>query len=64
MAQALEAALDRAATSCLKRGAQLTPLRRQVLGLVLGADQPLGAYALLDLLKAERPGAAPPTARG
>ena len=61
MAQGLEAALDRAATSCLKRGAQLTPLRRQVLGLVLGADQPLGAYALLDLLKAERPGAAPPT---
>ncbi len=58
---ALEAALDRAAESCAARGAQLTELRRQVLRLVLASPQPLGAYALLDQLRATRPGAAPPT---
>jgi Fur family zinc uptake transcriptional regulator len=57
----LDAVLDRAAALCAGRGAQLTDLRRQVLALVLGAEQPLGAYALLDLLKATRAGAAPPT---
>ncbi|WP_235034912.1 Fur family transcriptional regulator [Roseomonas sp. 18066] len=54
-------ALDAAAARCLRSGAQLTELRRQVLALVLETDQPLGAYALLDKLKAQRPGAAPPT---
>jgi Fur family zinc uptake transcriptional regulator len=58
---ALDAALDRAAVACLARGAQLTELRRQVLRLVLGSPHPIGAYALLDLLRALRPGAAPPT---
>ena len=53
--------LDHAAAACLRRGAQLTELRRQVLRLVLEADQPVGAYALLDRLKASRAGAAPPT---
>jgi Fur family zinc uptake transcriptional regulator len=57
----MEAMLDRAAAQCAARGAQLTPLRRQVLRLVLAAEQPVGAYALLDKLKAERGGAAPPT---
>jgi Fur family zinc uptake transcriptional regulator len=58
---ALEAALDGAEAACTRRGAQLTPLRRQVLRLVLEADQPVGAYALLDRLKETRAGAAPPT---
>lgn len=58
---AVQAAIDRAAASCLARGAQLTELRRQVLRLVLASPQPIGAYALLDRLRAERPGAAPPT---
>jgi Fur family transcriptional regulator, zinc uptake regulator len=57
----LEAMLDQAAAHCARRGAQLTPLRRQVLRMVLAAEQPMGAYALLDQLKAERGGAAPPT---
>jgi Fur family zinc uptake transcriptional regulator len=57
----MDAVLDRAAAQCAARGAQLTPLRRQVLRLVLEAEQPLGAYALLDRLKAQRGGAAPPT---
>ncbi|MFH5923662.1 Fur family transcriptional regulator [Roseomonas xinghualingensis] len=55
------AALREAEEGCLRRGAQLTPLRRRVLEMVLEADQPVGAYALLDRLRAERPGAAPPT---
>jgi Fur family zinc uptake transcriptional regulator len=61
MPDALEASLDRAASLCARRGAQLTELRRQVLRLVLESRQPVGAYALLDRLKASRAGAAPPT---
>jgi len=57
----MDIALDRAAAACLARGAQLTVLRRQVLALVLEAEQPIGAYALLDRLRATRSGAAPPT---
>lgn len=57
----VEQMLDHAASACLRRGAQLTELRRQVLRLVLEAEQPIGAYALLDRLKASRAGAAPPT---
>jgi Fur family zinc uptake transcriptional regulator len=57
----VERALDSAAASCTARGAQLTELRRQVLRLVLASPHPIGAYALLDQLRAERPGAAPPT---
>ncbi len=62
MAQAdIPTQLDQAATRCAAHGAQLTELRRQVLELVLRAEQPVGAYALLDQLKANRAGAAPPT---
>jgi len=57
----LDATLDRAAAQCARRGAQLTELRRQVLRLVLEAEQPVGAYALLDRLKNLRGGGAPPT---
>jgi Fur family zinc uptake transcriptional regulator len=57
----IEALLDRAAAACAARGVQFTELRRQVLRLVLTAPNPVGAYTLLDQLRAERPGAAPPT---
>lgn len=60
-AGSLEAMLDQAAAACARRGAQLTALRREVLRLVLEADQPVGAYVLLDRLKETRAGAAPPT---
>ncbi len=53
--------LDRAEAACAARGANLTELRRAVLGLILEARQPVGAYALLDRLKQSRAGAAPPT---
>ena len=58
---AIEAQLDRAAQLCERRGARLTDLRRQVLGLILAAGAPIGAYELLDRLRAQRRGAAPPT---
>ncbi|KAA8732129.1 Fur family transcriptional regulator [Acinetobacter qingfengensis] len=47
---------------CSQEGARLTPLRKEVLSLILAANAPIGAYDLLAKLKSksERP-AAPPT---
>jgi Fur family zinc uptake transcriptional regulator len=56
-----EGLLDRAAAVCEQRGANLTELRRRVLGLILDAAAPTGAYELLDRLRQTRRGAAPPT---
>jgi Fur family zinc uptake transcriptional regulator len=58
---AVEAQLERAAQLCAQRGARLTELRRLVLALVLAQGGPVGAYELLDRLRARRAGAAPPT---
>ena len=55
------ALLDRAAALCAQRGVRLTELRRDVLGLVLDSPSPVGAYHLLDQLRARRGGGAPPT---
>ena len=57
----LETALNRAAALCAERGVRLTLLRRRVLELIWGGHKPLGAYDILNVLKAERRGAAPPT---
>lgn len=57
----LEHRLDRAAAACARGGARLTDIRRQVLALVLGADEPVGAYTLLDRLKAAKANATPAT---
>jgi Fur family transcriptional regulator, zinc uptake regulator len=56
-----ETLLTRADDICSHRGARLTDLRRQVLGLILDNEQPTGAYDLLDRLRTTRHGAAPPT---
>jgi Fur family zinc uptake transcriptional regulator len=56
-----EGLLDRADGMCGARGVRLTPLRREVLGLILDADGPMGAYDLLERLRATRLRAAPPT---
>jgi Fur family transcriptional regulator, zinc uptake regulator len=56
-----EGLLDRAEAVCEHRGANLTELRRHVLGLILDAASPTGAYELLDRLRQTRRGAAPPT---
>jgi len=58
---ATETLLDRAGHICDGRGARLTDLRREVLGLILDSDSPTGAYDLLDRLRTTRNGAAPPT---
>jgi len=57
----VEHQLDRAAALCERSGGKLTELRRQVLALVLTAGKPVGAYDLLDKLRGQRRGAAPPT---
>jgi len=56
-----ETLLNRADRICDGRGARLTDLRRQVLGLILDSPAPTGAYDLLDQLRTTRGGAAPPT---
>src|SRR6201996_3542021 len=56
-----ETLLTRASAICEGRGARLTDLRRQVLGLILDREAPTGAYDLLDQLRATRDSAAPPT---
>ncbi|MBT3238248.1 MAG: transcriptional repressor [Rhodospirillaceae bacterium] len=57
----IKSALDMAQSLCAARGARLTELRRRVLELVWASHRPIGAYDLLDKLKAERHNAAPPT---
>ena len=56
-----EAQIEAASLACASQGAQLTPLRREVLRLVIEAGTPLTAYQLLDRLRQSRAGAAPPT---
>ncbi|MCH7865167.1 MAG: transcriptional repressor [Proteobacteria bacterium] len=57
----LEGALGRAAALCGERGVRLTPIRRRVLELIWSGHKPLGAYEILDILRTERQGSAPPT---
>ncbi len=47
--------------ACRERGLRLTPLRREVLGLVASARKPVKAYDLLDRLRDTHGNAAPPT---
>lgn len=46
---------------CQQKGERLTPLRRAILGFILEAQKPSGAYELLDRLKEFSPKAVPPT---
>jgi Fur family transcriptional regulator, zinc uptake regulator len=54
-------ALGSAEAVCEAKGERLTPLRKRVLELVWDSHKPVGAYALLDKLKGDGRGAAPPT---
>lgn len=56
-------ALAQAETLCQQRGVRLTDLRRRVLEIIWNSTAPLGAYAILDVLREDgRQGAsAPPT---
>ena len=53
--------LDYAARLCANQGGRMTPQRRDVLGLILRADTPVGAYDLLEQLKHASGRPAPPT---
>lgn len=54
-------ALAAAEARCERAGVALTPLRRRVLELVWASHGPVRAYDLLDRLREDRRGAAPPT---
>ena len=47
---------------CAERGQRLTPIRRKVLGVLLGSHNPLGAYEIIDRLAPKGPRPAPITA--
>ena len=53
--------VDAVAEACRARGLRLTPLRLRVLELIAEEAKPVKAYDLLDRLKDEHSGAAPPT---
>jgi Fur family zinc uptake transcriptional regulator len=55
------ARLARAQAECARRGVRMTDVRRDVLRLILQAGEPVGAYALLDGLRALTGGGKPPT---
>jgi Fur family zinc uptake transcriptional regulator len=46
---------------CLQRGQRLTPIRRDVLSVLLGSHQPLGAYEIMERVAPGRPRPAPIT---
>lgn len=57
----VEDALAAAEKLCADKDLRFTPLRRRVLELVWSSHKPVGAYALLDRLRNEELGSAPPT---
>ena len=57
----LETALAAAEKTCTLHGSRLTRLRRRVFELVWGSHEPVKAYEILDKLRAEHKGSAPPT---
>ncbi len=57
----VEDALAAAEKLCAAKDLRFTPLRRRVLELVWSSHKPVGAYALLDKLRNEDLGSAPPT---
>lgn len=58
---ATTAQLDRADALCTRQGARLTQQRREILGLILDAQTPVGAYDLLEKIKTPDRRPAPPT---
>lgn len=59
--ECMQSALTKAEQSCNQRGLRMTPIRRRVLELVWRTHDPVKAYDLLEQLKSEKKGAAPPT---
>src|ERR1700675_2375792 len=50
-----------AEAQCLEHGRRLTPIRRQLLGVLPGSHKPLGAYEIMELLAPQGPRPAPIT---
>ncbi len=59
-ADCVDEALAAAEDLCRRRGLRLTPRRRRVLELIWSRHEPVRAYDILDRLRAEHGGAAPP----
>ncbi len=59
--QCTDDALSVAEDTCTSRGVRLTKLRRRVLELVWSSHEPVKAYDILDILRDEHSGSAPPT---
>jgi len=57
----LAARMERAEAACARHGVRLTDLRAAVLRLIIEANEPVGAYALLDRLRQSHDNAKPPT---
>lgn len=55
------ARLETAHALCEARGSRLTPIRRRVLEILLEQGRSVKAYELLDLIRDDQAGAAPPT---
>jgi Fur family zinc uptake transcriptional regulator len=54
-------ALAQAERLCVERGTRLTELRRRVLEIIWYSQTPIGAYAILDVLREDGRRGAPPT---
>ena len=50
----IDVAMARADTLCQSLKVRLTPMRKQVLGLIWRDHNPLGAYAIMDLLSEQK----------
>ena len=61
-AACVSGALSAAEAACAERGARLTDARRRVLEILLESHRALGAYEVLDRLRAEGRPAQPPAA--
>ncbi|MEI4261908.1 Fur family transcriptional regulator [Roseovarius sp. D0-M9] len=58
----ISSGLKMAERQCAAEGLQFTPVRRRVLEILLGEHKALGAYDILEVLRAEGLGAQPPVA--
>lgn len=61
-AQCISEGVEAARTVCAEAGLQLTPVRQRVLEILLKQHRAMGAYEILDVLRAEGLGSQPPVA--
>jgi len=60
--QTIQQAIQQAKQICIANGQNLTPIREEILSLMIAAQQPLTAYELLDKYReSHKSGAQPPT---